>query len=268
MPADPLRTARLCDVWAGGTNHDLADEDRARAIEQVIPGAREMARASRVFLLRAVTWAAWRDITQFADLGCGLPRPDGGNTHDAAGAARPDGRATVVYADDDEDVCDEAAVVLGGEDGDPPPGVEVIRADIREPEKTLAAARDAGLDLDRPVCLVLGLVLHYLDRETASDVMGRYAAGIAPGSVIAATVRRVGDSVAWDELAGLVSPLRIWNHSGADLTSVMTSAGLDIVPPGAGPAGGLRPGWGDCPAQVPGEAYCLGLIAMKPWRAG
>ena len=266
MPGDPRRGARLCDVWAGGSNHDLADEDRARQIEAVIPGARELARASREFQLRAVTWATIRDIRQYLDLGCGLPRPDGVNIHDAAAGARAETGGLVVYADGDPDVCDEAAVVLGDEDGRLPGGLAVLNADIWEPGKTLAAARDAGLDLSRPVCLTLGLVLHYLDPAAAGDVMLWYAAEIAPGSCVAATVRRVDDPAAWAALEALAAPLRIFNHTREDLTRIAESAGLEIVPPGVGPAGGLRPGWGTCSGRAPGSAYCLGLLALKPWR--
>jgi S-adenosyl methyltransferase len=260
---DPRRSARLCDVWAGGTNHDLADEDRARQIEQVIPGARELARASREFLLRAVTWAARQGITDFLDLGCGLPRPDGPNIHDAARGVIP--AARVVYADADLDVCDEAAVILGGEGGQLPEGLAVVDADIWQPEKTLAAARDEGLDLSRPACLVAGLVLHYLDPAAAAGVLGRYAAGIAPGSVIVVTVRRVDDPAAWARLEAMTAP-GVFNHSRLDLTTAAESAGLEIVPPGAGPVGGMRPGWGDCRERAPGAAYCLGLVARKPGR--
>jgi hypothetical protein len=260
VPADPRRSARLCDVWAGGTNHDLADEDRARQIEQVIPGARELARLNREFLLGSVRWAAGQGVTQFLDLGCGLPGPDGRNTHDAAGPG-----ALVVYADDDEDILDEATVMLGGEDERLPAGVAVARSDIWEPEKTLAAARDEGLDPGRPACLVLGLVLHYLDRDAAADVLGRYAAGIAPGSVVAATVRRVDDPEAWARLEAMTSP-GVCNHTRLDLTAAAEAAGLEIVPPGAGVVGGMRPGWGDYRERVPGAAYCLGLVARKPGR--
>ena len=261
MPGDPRRSARLCDVWAGGTNHDLADEDRAREIEQVIPGARELARLNREFLLGSVRWAAGQGVAQFLDLGCGLPRPDGPNTHDAAGPG-----AVVVYADGDEDILDEARVVLGGEDEQLPPGVAVARCDIWEPEKTLAAARDEGLDLDRPACLVLGLVLHYLPPAAVQDMLRRYAAGIAPGSVFAATVRRVDDHAAWARLEAMTSP-GVFNHTRLDLTTAAESAGLEIVPPGAGVVGGMRPGWGDYRERVPGAAYCLGLVARKPGGA-
>jgi hypothetical protein len=64
----------------------------------------------------------------------------------------------------------------------------------------------------------------------------------------------------------MTAPSRIYNHTRRDLTSAVESAGLEIVPPGAGPVGGMRPGWRDCRERPPGAAYCLGLVARKPGR--
>ncbi|CAJ62558.1 MULTISPECIES: SAM-dependent methyltransferase [Frankia] len=65
---------------------------------KVLPGIAELARASRGFLARSVTWlAAEAGIRQFLDVGTGLPTAD--NTHEVAQRATPDSR--IVYVDND-----------------------------------------------------------------------------------------------------------------------------------------------------------------------
>jgi S-adenosyl methyltransferase len=63
----------------------------------VVPFGREVARANRHFLTRAVTAMARSGIGQFIDLGTGLPtRP---NVHEVARSVHPDAR--VLYVDND-----------------------------------------------------------------------------------------------------------------------------------------------------------------------
>jgi hypothetical protein len=66
-------------------------------LKAVAPLAVEVTRENRQFLARAVTWAANRGITQFIDLGCGMPTAP--NTHETARAISPGAR--VAYLDND-----------------------------------------------------------------------------------------------------------------------------------------------------------------------
>ena len=94
----------------------------------VFPHAAELARESRQFQARAVTYVASRGIRQFLDLGCGLPTAP--NTHETAQDVQPE--ALVVYADNDEQVLTHAENILAK-----PPGVLPIAGDLSCPEELL-----------------------------------------------------------------------------------------------------------------------------------
>ena len=90
--------ARVYNVWIRGKDYYPADlqaaEEVARHRPQVVAGAR----INRAFLARAVRYLTReRGISQFLDIGPGLPAPC--NTHEVAQAIAPDSR--VVYADND-----------------------------------------------------------------------------------------------------------------------------------------------------------------------
>ncbi len=73
--------ARMYDYYLGGKDHFPADRQAAELALSVVPDGREVARANRQFLVRAVQFMARGGIGQFIDLGTGLP-------------AKPPGRAT------------------------------------------------------------------------------------------------------------------------------------------------------------------------------
>lgn len=97
-------TNRNYDYLLGGKDNFAADRDAAEQALSVVPFGREVARANRQFLVRAVTLMARSGIDQFIDLGCGLPtRP---NVHEVARDIRP--AARVLYVDTDPVVCAHA----------------------------------------------------------------------------------------------------------------------------------------------------------------
>src|SRR4051794_16315142 len=98
-PIDPDQpsAARVYDHLLGGGHNFAADRELAARMIQVEPNAPAIARATRAFLQRAVRFAAAEGITQFLDLGSGIPTV--GNVHEVARAVRP--RARVVYVDID-----------------------------------------------------------------------------------------------------------------------------------------------------------------------
>jgi hypothetical protein len=65
--------ARVYDYWLGGKDNFAADRELAGKLLGIYPPAAEMARDNRQFLARAVRWVASRGVTQFLDLGAGLP---------------------------------------------------------------------------------------------------------------------------------------------------------------------------------------------------
>ncbi|NUU20811.1 MAG: SAM-dependent methyltransferase [Streptomycetaceae bacterium] len=172
--------ARMYDYFLGGKNNFAADREAAERILAEAPEARFVTRASRDFLVRAVRHVtAERGIRQFLDIGTGIPAP--GNIHETAQAIAPEAR--IAYVDNDPIVLAHARALIAG---DPRGRTTIVQADLREPEKILAApeVRDT-LDFDQPVCLVLALVLHFIrDADDPVGILARLTAPMAPGSVL------------------------------------------------------------------------------------
>ena len=107
-----LRTAVLGRLSAPpGTLHIwgmAAGERCAKKLLKVFPCAGQMARENRQFQRRAVRYVASHGVTQFIDLGCGLPTNP--NTHEAVQEIQPNART--VYVDNDELVLSHAQNIL------------------------------------------------------------------------------------------------------------------------------------------------------------
>ena len=85
---------RVWDVLLGGKNNFAIDREQADQLLSVFPQAAELARESREFQRRAITYVASTGVRQFLDIGCGLPTTP--NTHETAQAIQPD--AAVIYS--------------------------------------------------------------------------------------------------------------------------------------------------------------------------
>ncbi len=138
--------ARVYDFFLGGKDNFAAD--RALAEEQITfaPLIPVLARENRQFLSRAVTWAANQGITQFVDLGCGMPTTP--STHEAARTVIPDAR--VAYVDNDPVVLSHLNALVAKGD----PGITVADCDVREPAAILDAIA-SGIDLTEPLLACL-----------------------------------------------------------------------------------------------------------------
>ena len=170
--------ARMYDYYLGGKTHYAADREAADAVLDVLPEGRDMAIANRRFLGRAVRYLASQGISQFLDIGTGIPSP--GSTSDILRDANPDAR--VVYVDNDPIVVAHARALLC--DRSP---VSVVHADLREPEGLLA---DPGvvsaLDWSEPVAVLLIAVLHFIkDSEQPQRIVETLKAAVPSGSYLA-----------------------------------------------------------------------------------
>ena len=65
--------ARMYDYYLGGKDNWAADREAADKILAIVPEVRDMARANRAFLNRAVRNLATEGISQFLDIGTGIP---------------------------------------------------------------------------------------------------------------------------------------------------------------------------------------------------
>ena len=118
--------ARIYDALLGGKDNYAADREATCALTAAIPGAARAARDNRAFLGRAVRYLAEAGITQFLDIGTGLPAQ--GAVHEIARQACPDAR--VLYVDNDEGVVSHARALLAKA-----PGVLAVEGDLRYPAR-------------------------------------------------------------------------------------------------------------------------------------
>ncbi|MET8861871.1 SAM-dependent methyltransferase [Nonomuraea sp. NPDC004580] len=170
--------ARLYDYYLGGKDHFPADREAAEQILQVAPELRAAARANRAFLGRAVRHLAETGITQFLDIGTGLPTQ--GNVHEVAKKVVPD--AKVVYVDRDPVVLVHARALLADQGGD----TTVIEADLRDPAAILAhpGVRQT-IDFSKPVGLLLVAILHFItEAERPDEILATLRDALAPGSYL------------------------------------------------------------------------------------
>ena len=173
--------ARVYNVWLGGKDHYAPDRAAAQRVVECRPQVVAGARANRQFLGRVVRHlAGQRGISQFLDIGTGLPAPD--NTHEVAQSLNP--AARIVYADNDPLVLTHARALLTGT---PEGSCDYLDADLHDPAAILAGAART-LDLARPAAILLLAVLHFLpEADDPAGIVATLAAGLAPGSFVAVT---------------------------------------------------------------------------------
>jgi SAM-dependent methyltransferase len=172
--------SRIYDYYLGGSHNFEVDREAARRAMEFMPGLPKIMQANRAFMRRAVRFAVDEGITQFLDIGSGIPTF--GNVHEVAQSARPGTR--VVYVDHDPvAVAHSKAVLEGTEDAD------VAAADLRKPQEILASPQVQRLiDLNQPVALLLVAILHFVEDE--NDPYGAVAElrdALAPGSLLVVT---------------------------------------------------------------------------------
>lgn len=167
--------ARVYDAILGGKDNFAVDRAVAAKRLELIPDGGQAARLSRAFLARGVRQLAAAGITQFLDIGSGLPTAQ--NTHQIAQALVPDAR--VVYVDHDPIVLAHSRALL-----QETPYTKVVLGDLRQPEVILGdpGVRDF-LDWNRPVgLLLLGVVHHLADADDPAELVRRLVDRLPAGS--------------------------------------------------------------------------------------
>jgi hypothetical protein len=239
-PANPS-IARVYDYFLGGKDNFASDRAVAEQLISAFPSIPPVARGNKAMLTRAARWAAEQGITQFIDLGCGMPTEP--STQQTVQAVVPDAR--VAYVDIDPVVLSHLAS-LHYED----PAALVVDRDAGDAEAVLEEV--AGfIDLGRPVCLLMGALLHFYEPEAARDLAGRYTAALAPGSHIVLTVVAANPGPDTDELVKMYSsgPHPMYVHSAEEFASFFGD--LEMVPPGVADVRTWRPGWDIVPELEP-----------------
>ncbi|MFG3281645.1 SAM-dependent methyltransferase [Streptomyces sp. NPDC048111] len=172
--------SRIYDYYLGGSHNFEVDREAAREAMRFIPGLPKVMQANRAFMRRAVRFAVDEGITQFLDIGSGIPTF--GNVHEVAQRANP--RARVLYVDHDPVAVAHSRAVLEGNEG-----AGIAAADLRKPQDILSAS-EAGelLDLSKPVALLLVAVLHFVeDQDDPYAAVAELRDALAPGSLLVLT---------------------------------------------------------------------------------
>jgi hypothetical protein len=248
--------ARVYDALLGGKDNFAADRAVAEQVNKVFPDGGKAARINRALLGRAVRYMAHEGISQFLDLGSGLPTAQ--NTHQIAQGVNPVAR--VVYVDNDPIVLAHGRALLADN-----ASTIVVTADLREPELITTMPEITGfLDFTKPVGLILNAVVHHvLDEEDPYRIVGRYKELLAPGSYLLLThFSNYSEAARGLEDVLLRALGRGQLRSREEITRFFD--GFELVPPGIVHLVEWHP---DEPARQPlgiSELLYLGGLARKP----
>ncbi len=254
-PREPS-IARVYDWLLGGKNSFPADREEAERLLGIYPPLGNRLRENRLFLASAVTWLARQGIRHFLDLGSGLPTA--GNTHQIAQAADPG--CQVVYVDNDPMVASHAAALLA--DGR---GVAAAEADLADPAAILAGPQVRQLiPPGQPCAVILAMVLHFFDADTAAGIAADYASRVAAGSYLVVSCGS-GDERTGGTLAREYKPAMLRNHPPGQIGRFF--AGLELIsPPGLVDARAWQPGVPVAPPSAHGGHVLAGIARKQEAR--
>ncbi|MET8114854.1 SAM-dependent methyltransferase [Streptomyces prasinus] len=249
-------SARIWNYWLGGKDNYPVDEEAGDAYTDVFPGIVTIARSSRAFLRRNITYlVSEAGIRQFLDIGTGLPTAD--NTHEVAQRLAPESR--IVYVDNDPMVLAHARALLYST---PEGATAYVDSSVLDPERVLAAAAET-LDLSRPTALILSNILgHIADPDEARSIVTRLMDALPSGSYLSVNDGSRGIDPGFEQAQDG------YNESGAlpynlrtveEITSFFD--GLELLEPGVVPVTRWRPDADASDAPVIAEH---GGLARKP----
>ncbi|MEN3535752.1 SAM-dependent methyltransferase [Microbispora sp. ZYX-F-249] len=251
--------ARVYDYWLGGKDNFAADREVAEAVKSASPGVVQGVRDNRAFLGRAVRFLAEEGITQFLDIGTGIPTR--GNTHEVAQAVNP--AARVVYVDNDPIVMVHARALLRSA---PEGRTAYVEADLRDPDAILEHPDTlATLDFGRPIGLVIvGTLMYIKDEDDPFGVVKRYTDALVPGSYLA--VSHVTGDFAPESLTAFAEAYNAGSvplvlRTGAEISRFFE--GFELVEPGLAALGEWRPAPDDVPLPADHVHGAYGVVGRK-----
>ncbi|MFD5885682.1 SAM-dependent methyltransferase [Streptomyces sp. NPDC060334] len=248
--------SRIYDYYLGGSHNFEVDRQAARRAMEFLPGLPKIMQANRAFMRRAVRHAVSEGVTQFLDIGSGIPTF--GNVHEIARAASPEAR--VVYVDHDPVAVAHSQAVLAGDEL-----TGVVAADLRKPQEILTAPEVGRLiDFERPVALLLVAVLHFLeDSDDPYVAVAQLRDALAPGSLLILTHASYEGIPLSQEVAGgavgvyrdIRNPLVMRDHQ--EISRFFD--GFEWVEPGLVSMPDWRPDRADSPADgdTPEDPYAF-----------
>jgi SAM-dependent methyltransferase len=180
-PTPPIDTtipnaARMYNYWLGGKDNFAADREAAERSTHAVPQMPWFARENRSFLGRAVRFCAGEGVSQFLDIGAGLPTME--SVHQVAERITADPR--VVYVDHDPVVVTHSRALLAA------PNTAAILGDLTRSDEILDDPEVGRLiDFTKPVGILLVAVLHFVrDEHHPAESLARLRDALAPGSFL------------------------------------------------------------------------------------
>lgn len=214
--------ARVYDCLLGGKDNFAADREEVARLLTIYPEMPERAGENRLFLARAVSWLAGRGIRQFLDIGSGLPTAQ--NTHQVAQRVNPSCR--VVYVDNDPVVVAHGQALLAGN------GVAAVQGDARDLASILTSpALQSLIDLRQPVAVILAMLFHFFDADTATQLMATLGEWLAPDSYVVLSVG-CGDEKTGGRLTREYTAGTLHNHTPEQIAGFfdgLEPVGLGLV---------------------------------------
>jgi hypothetical protein len=259
---DRPSVARVYDCLLGGSHNFEADRSLASELLERDPNAAFYAWSNRDFLRRAVKFCVAQGISQFLDIGSGIPTV--GNVHEVARSINP--HARVAYVD-----IDQVAVAHSRQIVADIPNTAAVRGDVRNPGAIVNDPAVASLiDFERPVAVLMVALLHFIpDSSDPSRIVARLREAVPSGSfLVLSHLSSSGPRTAAVDAKsvrayqqGTGTPLV--SRTPADLRRLLS--GWDLQEPGVVGVGFWRPEPGglddhDAVARIPGIA----AVARKP----
>jgi len=225
--------ARIFDYYLGGAHNFAVDRELADAAAKLMPELPRMMQLHRRFLARAMRYLVGQGVTQFLDLGSGLPTAGGS----AELARRLDPSSRVVLGD----IC-EPDVILG------------------HPETRRL------LDFSQPVGLLLVGVLDFVGTADLPAVIARYRDTVVAGSHIVLTNFSVEggleDYQRTEQLYRDNTTIDFHPRSAAEVTELL--AGFDLAEPGVVDISLWRPEAVDDLDEHPERSGAYVAVGRKP----
>jgi len=246
--------ARMYDYYLGGSHNFAADRTAAEQVLAQVPVVRQLARANRDFLGRAVRYLAEAGVHQYLDIGSGIPTV--GNVHEIAQRAVPDAR--VIYVDLDPIAVTHSRQILAGNDR-----ATAVIGDLRRPTELLQEPEvSALLDFAEPVAVLLVSVLHFVDDDADPfGAVARLRDAVSSGSYLVISHAAI-EAFAEDQIEAMVN---VYQRTTTPDRGVRTRAqierfftGWELVDPGLVWLPEWRP---DDPSDVPARPQESALVA-------
>jgi S-adenosyl methyltransferase len=218
-------SARIWNYWLGGKDNYEADRIAGDQWLATAPEIRDIARASREFLARAVRHLVEQEgVRQFLDVGTGLPTAE--NTHEVAQRHAPDAR--IVYVDHDPLVLAHARALLTSS---PEGATRYLDADMQDTTTILSGAAEV-LDFSRPIALLfMGVLGHVADYDDARALVRTLLEALPAGSFLVVCDGSEAEAIAEAEQDYAESgALPYVNRSKAEVAGFFE--GLEWVEPG------------------------------------